>query len=97
MAMLMAMKQVSVAKARDTLPALLHEAEEAPIEIVRRGKAVAVILSRDSYERLRVKTEGVWSALERFRRGHDLAELDVPGAFAHTRSKTTSGRRVRWR
>jgi PHD/YefM family antitoxin component YafN of YafNO toxin-antitoxin module len=33
----MAMKRVSVAEAKNTLPALLDEAESAPVEIVRRG------------------------------------------------------------
>jgi tRNA(fMet)-specific endonuclease VapC len=33
---------VSVAEAKNTLPALLHEAEAGPVEIVRRGKPVAV-------------------------------------------------------
>jgi hypothetical protein len=32
------MKRVSVAEAKNTLPALLHEADEAPVEILRRGK-----------------------------------------------------------
>jgi prevent-host-death family protein len=75
LAILMAMKRVSVAEAKNTLPALLHEAEVEPIEIVRRGKPVAVILSRANYDRLRGKNEGVWAALERFRSKHDLGEL----------------------
>src|ERR1700683_1209858 len=61
-AILMAMKRVSVAEAKNTLPALLHEAEAEPVEIVRRGKPVAVILSRANYDRLRGKGEGVWAA-----------------------------------
>ena len=43
MAILMAMKRVSVAEAKNKLPALLHEAETEPVEIVRRGKPVAVV------------------------------------------------------
>lgn len=50
--MIMAMKRVSVAEAKNHLPALLREAEKAPIEILRRGKLVAAIVSRDEYERL---------------------------------------------
>ncbi len=92
----MAMKQVSVAEAKNTLPALLHEAESAPVEIVRRGKPVAVILSRASYDRLRGKNEGVWAALERFRETHDLGELDAAGAFEGVRDPKPEGRPVRW-
>lgn len=96
MAILMAMKRVSVAEAKNTLPALLHAAEAAPVEIVRRGKPVAVILSRASYDRLRGKSEGIWAALDRFREMHDLDELDAAGAFEGTRDKASAGRPVRW-
>jgi len=92
----MAMKRVSVAEAKNTLPALLHEAESAPVEIVRRGKPVAVILSRASYDRLRGKSEGVWAALERFRETHDLDELDAASAFEGLRDPSPMGRPVRW-
>src|SRR5262245_55215562 len=51
----MAMKatRVSVAEAKNRLPALIHEAEssQAPVEITRRGKTVAVLLSSLAYER----------------------------------------------
>ncbi len=94
--MMMAMKRVSVAEAKNTLPALLHEAESAPIEIVRRGEPVAVILSRASYDRMRGKSEGVWSALERFHEAHDLEKLDVASAFEGLRDRSTAGRPVRW-
>jgi prevent-host-death family protein len=95
-AILMAMKRVSVAEAKNTLPALLHEAEAAPIEIVRRGKPVAVILSSAGYDRLRGKSEGIWAAIERFRQSNDLDELDAARAFEGLRDKNTGGRRVRW-
>lgn len=96
MAILMAMKRVSVAEAKNTLPSLLHEADAAPVEIVRRGKPVAVILSRASYDRLCGKSEGVWAALEHFRKTHDLERLDAAGAFEATRDASTEGRPVRW-
>jgi prevent-host-death family protein len=44
-------RRVSVAEAKDRLPALIHEAEEshAPVEITRRGKVVAVLVSSAEY------------------------------------------------
>ena len=90
------MKRVSVAEAKNTLPALLHEAESAPVEIVRRGKPIAVILSRASYDRLHGKSEGVWTSLERFRESHDLDELDAASAFDGVRDSKPGGRPVRW-
>ena len=95
-AILIAMRRVSVAEAKNTLPALLHEAEGEPVEIVRRGKPVAVILSRANYDRLRGKGEGVWAALDRFRATHDLAELDAASAFDGVRDGKAEGRPVRW-
>jgi prevent-host-death family protein len=91
-AILIAMKRVSVAEAKNTLPALLHEADAAPVELVRRGRPVAVILSRASYDKLQGKSEGVWAALERFREMHDLEEVDVAGALESTRDRSTEGR-----
>lgn len=47
------MKSVSIAQARDSLAELLYEAEEGrPVQVTRRGKAVAVLLSETEYERL---------------------------------------------
>jgi prevent-host-death family protein len=92
---LIAVKRVSVAQAKNTLLALLHEAESEPIEIVRRGKPVAVILSRANYDRLRGENDGVWSALERFHAKHDLEELDAPSAFSRLRDRQAEGRPVR--
>jgi len=62
----------------------------------RRVKPVAVILSRANYDRLRGKGEGVWTAIERFRSTHDLAELDAAAAFDGVRDAKTEGRPVRW-
>jgi prevent-host-death family protein len=93
---MMAMKRVSVAEAKNTLPALLHEAESSPVEIVRRGKPVAVILSRATYDRLRGKNDGIWATLERFRDTHDLELLDAASAFDGVRDPETAGRAVRW-
>ncbi len=92
----MAMRRVSVAEAKNTLPALLHEADATPVEIVRRGKPVAVILSRASYDRLRGKGEGVWDAVERFRETHDLSELDAQDAFEGVRGTSEMGRTIHW-
>ena len=51
----MYMKQVSVAEARNSLPALIHQTARGPIEIVRRGKPVAVLISREEFDRVPFK------------------------------------------
>jgi len=46
-------KQYSVAEAREKLAHVVHEAEEGTtVELTRRGKPVAVVLSHIAYERL---------------------------------------------
>lgn len=54
--------QYSIAQARDQLPQLVHTAEQGtPVELTRRGKQVAVILSAKEYDRLsqKVTVQGV--------------------------------------
>lgn len=80
------MKTVSIAQARDSLTELLYEAEEGrPVQVTRRGKAVAVLLSEAEYERLRSAAGsadfGAWAQAWRLRlsagfEGVTAAELD---------------------
>lgn len=60
-------KRVSVAEAKNRLPALIHEAESSrvPVEITRRGKTVAVLLSSASYERRGKARESVVDEIRR--------------------------------
>ena len=47
------MLEVSVARARNSLTRLIHEAEGGEVvHITRRGKSVAVLVSREEYDRL---------------------------------------------
>lgn len=88
-------RQYSIAEARNHLPALVHAAEKGKaVELTRRGKPVAVLISADDYARL---THGrdPWGALEAFRRRHDLASLDADSVFEGVRDQSR-GRHVRW-
>jgi prevent-host-death family protein len=62
-------KRYSIAESKNRLPAIIHEAEKSgPIFIHRRGKAVAVLLSIDSYQRLQARSgEGFFQAYTRLR------------------------------
>lgn len=64
----MAKRRVSVAEAKNHLPALIHEVEgsQAPVEITRRGKTVAVLLSSEAYRRDK-RSEGLVAGLARIR------------------------------
>jgi hypothetical protein len=54
-----------------------------------------VILSRDAYDRLQNKTQGIWSSLQRFRKLHDLTQVDADKPLEGVRNRATKGRRDR--
>jgi prevent-host-death family protein len=62
-------KNYSIAESKNRLPAIIHEVEKNdPVFIHRRGKAVAVLLSVDSYERLKNGTRvGFFQSYDLFR------------------------------
>jgi antitoxin Phd len=80
----------SIAEARDRLAKLVHEAERgAPIEITRRGKPVAVLVSLSEYQRLRKGENGFWHSLQRFRNEVDIEKAGIEaGIFEGLRDRT---------
>jgi prevent-host-death family protein len=71
-------RNVSVAEAKNNLPALVHDAEEqGAIGIQRRGKTVAVIVGLRDYERMRAKsTPSLLEQIMAIRQEHGM---DGPG------------------
>lgn len=60
--------QYSIAQARDHLTQLVYQAEQGkPVELTRRGKRVAVILSAEEYDRLLPPKSDFWTSLVKFR------------------------------
>lgn len=48
------MKSASIVTAKNTLTELIYQAEEGqPVQLTRRGKGVAVLISEGEYERLK--------------------------------------------
>jgi prevent-host-death family protein len=90
-------KQVSIAQARDHFTALVRDVEqESVIELTRRGKPVAVLLSIQEYNRLSSGKSGFWKALTAFQNRVNLQELDIePGIFVDLRDRSP-GREVSW-
>jgi prevent-host-death family protein len=95
------MKRVSVAEAKNRLPALLHEAAESgPIEIFRHDQPVAVIVAHAEFARLqrgRRKRQGTFAAVMKWREKYreELEELDLAGALAPARDQRPA-RPVKW-
>lgn len=71
---------ISIADAKNRLPALIHQAEAGqPVTITRRGKPVAVVVSVEDYEHLRAAPalrKSGWEVLQEIR-----AELGAADVF----------------
>jgi len=78
-------KQFSIAEAKNRLPTIVHSVENGPsVELTRRGKPVAVLLSIQEYKRLSRKYTGFWSAVSQYRRkledeGIEISDRDFKG------------------
>lgn len=85
------MRKISVAEARNNLPALLHEAERGPIQILRRGKPVAVIQSQAAFDRSLPKAESLVQASALWREKYvDVLDAET---WLLPRDKSPSGGR----
>lgn len=89
-------KQYSIAEARDHLTSVVHEAEEGErVELTRRGKPVAVLVSLDTYRQLSERRRSFWEAYEEFRQKHEGSEVDTADVFADLRDPSP-GRDFSW-
>jgi len=87
----------SIAEARDRLAALIHQVErQSRVEITRRGRPVAVLLSIAEYNRVTSLGKGFWEKYSAFCAAADLPKVQIePEIFQGTRDRS-SGREVRW-
>lgn len=90
-------KSLSIAEARHDLAAVVHQLEHQPrIQLTRRGKPVAVLLSVREYDRLTAQTRGFWKTYTTFAEAIDLQSLEIePQIFDEVRDRS-SGREVNW-
>jgi len=88
-------KQFSIADAKNKLPTIIHYVEKGPyVELTRRGKPVAVLLSIREYERLSRKYTGFWSAVLEFRRKVEDEGIDISDRDFNGLRDLSSGREV---
>jgi antitoxin Phd len=60
--------QFTISQAKNKLPAIVHAVEKGPsVQLTRRGRPVAVLLSINEYRALQKKSAGFWNALQVFR------------------------------
>jgi len=89
-------KSYSVANARARLANIVHEVEAgAEVELTRRGKKVAVVMSAARYARLRGERVAFITAYETFRTKHDLAEAGLDPNWASELRQNDVGRPVK--
>ncbi|MCL4266837.1 MAG: type II toxin-antitoxin system prevent-host-death family antitoxin [Anaerolineae bacterium] len=83
------MKQISIVEARDHFTELVREVEEnSGVQLTRRGKPVAVILSITEFNRLQKSESSFWDSYLTFRQQFDLIELAIePETFADVRDR----------
>lgn len=71
-------KTYSIAEAKNRLSRVVHEAEEeAPVELTRRGRPVAMVVSIEDYQKLQAPRRNAWQAIRDFRAEHDMVALDL--------------------
>jgi prevent-host-death family protein len=90
-------KSYTIAGARAKLADIVDDVESgSDVELTRRGKKVAVVMSAARYARLRGERVAFMTAYETFRAGHDLAEAGVDRSWARGLRKRDAGRPVRF-
>ena len=88
-------RQYSIAEARSNLPTIVDQAEAGQdVELTRRGKPVAVVISLREFARLRGERGSFGVAYQRFLKAHPLQEIGLDeDFFASVRTKV-AGRKV---
>jgi prevent-host-death family protein len=89
-------KSYSIAGARARLAKIVDEVEAgSEVELTRRGKKVAIVMSAARYARLRGERVAFMTAYETFRANHDLAEAGLDPSWARELRQKDVGRPVK--
>lgn len=88
-------KRYSIAEARSNLPSIVNQAVSGlAIELTRRGKPVAVVVSLQEIERLRGDRPRFSDAYKSFLEKYSLEEVGLEDDFFGTIRGQDSGRKV---
>ena len=88
-------KRYSIAEARSNLPTIVDQAESGQeIELTRRGKAVAVVVSLRELARLRGARTSFGASYKQFLETHVLSDVGLDEPFLAVSRETTAGRPV---
>ena len=90
-------RSYSIAEARDNFAAIVRDVErDSAIELTRRGKPVAVLLSIEEYRRLLAGRKSFWDAYCEFRDEVDLRLLDIEPEIFEGLRDVSPGRETSW-
>lgn len=88
-------QRYSLAEARSHLPTIIDEVEAGQaIELTRRGKPVAVVVSHREFERLRSNRARFGEVYRTFLNRYSLEEVGVDERFAASTRDQSHGRKV---
>ncbi len=88
-------KTYSIVQARGNFADIVAEAEAGlQVELTRRGKPVAMLISTQDYLRLTSKTGDFSNALENFSARYDLQEVALEADFVDGLRDVSAGRKV---
>jgi len=89
------MHHYSIAKAKNSLSRIVHEAEEGEtVHLTRRGKLVAVLLSAKEFQKMSKRQTSPADALQSFLNDKKFKDVDIaPTVFEGLRVKN-SGRDI---
>jgi len=89
-------KRYSIAEARSNLPTIVDQVEEGhEIELTRRGKPVAAVISLRELARLRGERAPFGESYQRFLRAHVLEDVGIDEGFFIAARTTEAGRKVK--
>jgi prevent-host-death family protein len=89
-------KTYTIANARAKLADIVDQAEAgSDVELTRRGKKVAVVMSAARYARLRGERVAFMTAYETFRAEQDLADTGLDRSWARSLRQRDVGRPVK--
>ncbi len=88
-------RQYSIAQARANLPTIVDQAEAGQeIQLTRRGKPVAVVISLREFERLRGERAPFGDAYKRFLKAHPLGDVGLDEGFFDSHRSKEVGRKI---
>jgi len=88
-------QRYSIAEARSSLPTIVDQAEAGQsVELTRRGKPVAVVVSMREFERLRSDRPRFGNTYRKFLKTHSLDAVGLDDEFVASLRERSVGREV---